>query len=405
LRPKISAFTESEPMTEPIQPWAAPPPETNEPLPGAVSTPTPERAPASFRTRLAGPSPWLIGLVAGALVVIGASAVIVAASGSSPAIGPAAGAANGAPSLDSANGGPSVDTGWQAPAGAGALGGGRAFAMGRGMMGLPGGRDITIKAISGSSLSLETTDGWTRTITVTSATKITRGGQTISVSDLKVGDTIVFSQTKQSDGSYTIDAIQVVVPTVGGTVDQVTGSGFTLKDRSGVTWTITVNGSTAYTLGQSGASGSKSDVKAGSNVVVQGTQGSGNTITAISVRISVPQVSGKVTAKDSSSITIERAGSTTVTVKVTSSTTYQVQGVTNAGLKDVTVGMHVTAEGPQASDGTITATAVRAGNVGAGGGHGWGRGGFPSFGGGFGPWGGKNPTASPDASPSAGGNG
>ena len=46
------------------------------------------------------------------------------------------------------------------------------------------GRQIAITGISGNDLALKTTDGWTRTITVSSSTTITKAGQTITVGDL-----------------------------------------------------------------------------------------------------------------------------------------------------------------------------------------------------------------------------
>ena len=58
-------------------------------------------------------------------------------------------------------------------------------------------RDITITAIDGSSLSLKTEDGWTRTITVTDTTTITKGGATITLGDLAVGDSIRFRQEQR----------------------------------------------------------------------------------------------------------------------------------------------------------------------------------------------------------------
>ena len=92
-------------------------------------------------------------------------------------------------------------------------------------------RDVTISAKSGSSLSLKTDDGWTRTITVGSSTTITKGGQTIAVGDLAVGDQIHFSQTKASDGTYTVTAIRVVLPIVAGKVTAVSGTTITVAGR------------------------------------------------------------------------------------------------------------------------------------------------------------------------------
>jgi hypothetical protein len=149
---------------------------------------------------------------------------------------------------------------------------------------------ITIKAINGSSLSLESADGWTRTITVTSSTAITKGDKAITAGDLKVGDNVRLRQTENADGTFTVTAVHVVLPRVAGTV----------------------------------------------------------------------------TAKSGSSLTLLQADGTNVTVNVSSSTTYQVRGVTNAGLDDVTVGMMVVAAGSQRSDGSLDAQVVAAGGRGIG---------------------------------------
>jgi hypothetical protein len=151
--------------------------------------------------------------------------------------------------------------------------------------GMDGFGGVTITAINGSSLSLRTDDGWTRTIAVTSSTTITRAGATIGVSDLKVGDSIAFRQTRQSDGTYAVNSITVVLPTVAGTVTSVTGNTLTVTTRDGTAWTITLTSSTSYTLDR--AAGQKSDLATGRFVVVEGAgAASGNTLTASAVRIS-----------------------------------------------------------------------------------------------------------------------
>ncbi len=263
----------------------------------------------------------------------------------------------------------------------GGFGGSGGLDFGRG----GGGRgQITVTAVNGNDLALETTDGWTRTITVTSATTITEAGQTITVGDIDVGDSIRFSQTASSAGTYTIDAIVVVVPTVSGTVTEVGSGSFKLTARDGTVWTITTNASTAYTLGfaSSAKAGSAADLKVGSGVVVQGTSATTDAMTAVTVRIQLPRVGGQVTAKTSDSITVVRRDGSTATIHVSSATTYLVADTTSATLADVTVGMIVMAEGTQRADGTIDASTVVGGSMRSGG-HGW-----------FGP------SAVPSASPS-----
>ena len=56
---------------------------------------------------------------------------------------------------------------------------------------------------------------------MTSATTITKGGQAIAVTALKVGDEVQFRQVRNADGSYTITTITVPTPQLGGEVTAV----------------------------------------------------------------------------------------------------------------------------------------------------------------------------------------
>jgi hypothetical protein len=310
---------------------------------------------ATFQTRLKGPD--LLRL--GAVVVAAVAVVVLAASviGASPA--PLAGGASpgasaqASPPIKGNGRGP-----WRIFAGGPAAG----FGFGDHGLGFKAGfGQISITAIDGSKISLKTDDGWTRTIVVTSSTAITKGGQTIAVGDLKVGDRIVFRQTRNADGSFSIAAIQVVVPRVAGSVTAVSGGGFTLMARDGTTWTVAVGASTAYTIGSK--AGARSDVKVGVDVVVEGTQGTGNTLTALTVHVQLPRVAGQVTAKTATTLTIKRPDGTTATIHVGSATTYLVRGNANAGLADIAVGDFVAVEGSQRTDGSIDASVVAAGKL------------------------------------------
>ena len=219
----------------------------------------------------------------------------------------------------------------------------------------PGRGPITIRSIDGSALSLGTEDGWTRTINVTSSTVITKGGQTVAVDALKVGDQIRFSQTRNADGTYTITAIVVPTPVAGGEVTAVDATTITVKGKGGATRVITVNGATVYKLGS--AAGSKADVKVGVRVAAQGTV-SGDTFTAITVRIQPAEIGGIVTGKTGDSITVKRGDGSTAVIHVTSKTTYEHKGKDAATLADVAVGDRVSAEGTLRADGSIDATSV-----------------------------------------------
>ena len=226
----------------------------------------------------------------------------------------------------------------------------------------------TIAAISGNDITLQTADGWRRTITITSSVELTKGGQPVEVSALNVGDQVRFRQTRNDDGTYTVTAVAVVVPSIRGEASAITSSSFKVTTRDGSVWTVTVNGSTAYQYGQ--GTGSLADVKEGGTVRVSGTVTGDNQITAITVRVAGDRAVGTVTAKTADTITIKRRDGTTTTIHVDADTTYRVRGVEDATLADVAVDMVIGVTGRARADGSIDADVVGAGKL-----RGFGRGG------------------------------
>ena len=85
-----------------------------------------------------------------------------------------------------------------------------------------------------------------------------------------MGDEIRFRQQRADDGTFSVTAIVVVLPTVVGEVTRVDGNTITVTQRGGTTATIHVDGDTTYRV--NGAAGSLSDIKVGSIIVAEGTQ-------------------------------------------------------------------------------------------------------------------------------------
>jgi Domain of unknown function (DUF5666) len=309
--------------------------------PDPETTPTADAPVASFRETTGAASRRRIGLV-----VAGAIALVIVAAATSIAASPApSGAANG--SLNLAIGGdPALDD---------------PLAFDGGRLGRHGFRDITITAINGNEVTLGTPDGWRRTISVTDAMNLTKGGQDIAVGDLKVGDSVRFRQTRNDDGSYTVTDLAVVVPTIRGQASAVTSSGFKVTTRDGSVWTVTVNSSTKYAYG--GGNGTAADVKDGTTVVVSGNTTGDNAITALGVRVAPDRAVGTVSAKTADSITIKRRDGSSLTIHVDADTTFRVVGTDNAKLSDITVDMAIGVSGRARSDGSIDADAVVAGNL------------------------------------------
>jgi hypothetical protein len=330
-----------------------------------------------FSDRLTRPNRLKIAAVAATSVAIIVAATLTMGASPTP---PASGTAS--PSSPPSASGASPTPGWRG--GPNALFGDFG---GFGRHGLSGGGParITIAAIDGSKVRLETADGWTRTITVTGTTEIAKGRQAATLADLHVGDQIHLRQSRASDGTYTIDAIEIVVPTVVGVVTAVDGGSVTVAERGGVSRTIATDTSTAYRFGRS--AGARTDVVVGATILAQGTEDANGTFAATTIVVAPAHTAGTVKAKTATTITIERRDGTNVTVAVGGDTAYQVAGVANGGLDDVAVGMHIVASGRVGNDGSIAATDVRAGS------------GSRGF---HGPWGGGPghpvPSASPDGS-------
>jgi Domain of unknown function (DUF5666) len=166
----------------------------------------------------------------------------------------------------------------------------------RGLAGLPdgfagfagsragfGAGNITITAINGSEISLETVDGWTRTITVTDETQLSKDGEDIALSELEVGDRIRFRQTVDDAGTWTVTAIAVVSPSVFGQVTAVDGDSITLSQRDGSSVTVHVDSSTTFTVG--GETGkSVADIDVGMIAAASGEENADGSLDATRVR-------------------------------------------------------------------------------------------------------------------------
>lgn len=146
---------------------------------------------------------------------------------------------------------------------------------------------ITITGISDSKLSVATADGWTRTITVDGGTTYTKSGTRITLSDLSVGDEIGFQQTREADGSYTIDAVAVIPPHAGGAVTAISGSTITVTQRDGSAATIKVTSATTFNVAGNDAT-ALADVKVGMFLVAEGTKNTDGSLTATQVRAADP---------------------------------------------------------------------------------------------------------------------
>ena len=232
--------------------------------------------------------------------------------------------------------------------------------------GLPAAFGI-VTAVSGGGFTMETPKGDAVTVNVTGATTyLDEAVATPSVANVTVGSKVAVYGVLSS---ATIAATAVAIAGAGshgipggfGTVASVGTGSFTITTASGVDLTIDVSGSTTY-IDEAVSSPSFANVTVGEHVAVFGVLSAGSlaaTTIAIGAPISPAPLGqwGTVKAVGTGNFTIATHGGATITVQVSSSTTYLDALDSSPSIADVTVGAHVVVFGVL-SAGTEAATAV-----------------------------------------------
>lgn len=151
-------------------------------------------------------------------------------------------------------------------------------------------RTVEVTGVDGTSVTLQTDDGWTRTVDTTTVA-ITLGADTLAVSDLAAGDRVQVIQVRNANDTYTITGLALILPEVMGTVGDVTDTGFTVTAPDGTQTPVVVTDETRWPAagmpGMPGMSGSPETgleaLKDGDLVHVRGSQAEDGTITATEV--------------------------------------------------------------------------------------------------------------------------
>ncbi len=151
-----------------------------------------------------------------------------------------------------------------------------------------GGATGTVTKISGSTLTLRTLQG-TDTVTTTSATTYSREGKKVSFSAIKVGEVVQVraargATSKTATSPIAATAITIEIPTITGRVQSVSGSMITLVTSDGQLEYATTSSATVY-QGVGNATATSASVKAGTYIVVQGTETDLTHITADGVQV------------------------------------------------------------------------------------------------------------------------
>ena len=142
---------------------------------------------------------------------------------------------------------------------------------------------VTVSAITAPVISLTTDDGWTRDVDTTGVT-ITRNGQTISLTDVHVGDDVRLGQTRNADGTWTVNRVDVLLAAVQGTVASVGSDSFTVTQADKSVVTVRVSDTTRW-VARRGNTAGLSSLTVGSAVIAEGVRAADGSIDAIAVGV------------------------------------------------------------------------------------------------------------------------
>jgi hypothetical protein len=150
-------------------------------------------------------------------------------------------------------------------------------------------RTVEVTGVDGTNVTLETDDGWTRTVD-TANVAVTLDSDSLAASDLKPGDRVQVIQVRNANGTYTITGLALVLPEATGTVSEVTDAGFTITEPDGTETPVVVTDATRWPAsGMPGSPGAPTPglgaLEDGDLVHVRGTLAEDGTMTATEVLV------------------------------------------------------------------------------------------------------------------------
>ncbi|MGZ4808107.1 MAG: DUF5666 domain-containing protein [Thermoanaerobaculia bacterium] len=235
----------------------------------------------------------------------------------------------------------------------------------------------TIKAINGSVLTIDTGNGKTVDVSITSTTVIRNGDKVGAVSDLKTGDAVEIVAKRNADGS--LEALYIEIQGGGdgsqgdqfveiqGKISSVDASSIKVTTRSGDV-TATIDANTVVKIG--GKTATVADLKVGMLVEVKAAKQADTTLLARTINAQnaeqgdplVVILKGTITAVDASSIKVAtKSGDVTAAID---STTLVFNGNRKASVSDLKSGMRVEVGAVRRADGTLLAKVIKVDNHG-----------------------------------------
>ena len=242
-----------------------------------------------------------------------------------------------------------------------------------------------VLSVTGSTVTIIDSEGFTRTIQAGASTVVTDGGQTSSLSAITPGEAINATGTIDSTGTI-LDAVTIAVGApeqsdqsgqsngtdsgrASGVVTAVTpGVSVTIGGDHGAGTTYTLTSSTTYTEGATTVP--STDLGVGEHVWI--TTATGAPTTAASIRIRPLVVRGTIQSVGSGTFTISRDGTTTTVVVESTTQVYDMRQLVASSSVTFTSGERVVVAGVPDATSTSTSPTIDAQFIVLGHGEGWG---------------------------------
>jgi hypothetical protein len=212
---------------------------------------------------------------------------------------------------------------------------------------------------SAQSLTVRSANQVDRVVALNTATTVRIGGQTATVTDIKVGDQVEVHASLAAGGSLTAVLIEIedgASEDLHGVVKAVTATSLTVT-TSTADVTVALTPDTHVFVDDAPALATA--IQVGQQVEVDANRLADGTFAATLVRIEskAGEIEGVITAASPTSITVMKRNGTSVAIAISSSTLIRMGGQPST-TAFLTVGSSVEVEAVQNADGTFTAVAI-----------------------------------------------
>lgn len=229
----------------------------------------------------------------------------------------------------------------------------------------------TISAVSASSITVHTTTADV-VVALTSSTLIRMQGKVTNASMLLIGSRVEVQAVHRADQSLAGVTITIELANslseIEGSVTEVGSDHLKVHTKSGDDVTVTVNADTIIRANDHLAG--LADIKIGDRVNVNARVNADGSRTALRIEVETDhgngngnddhgaEVTGNIASISAGAITVTTGGGTTVTVKISATTSIRHGDMTLAP-SDLKVGNHVEVKGALNADGSIAATSIK----------------------------------------------